>query len=198
MPDDPDGGWDFGHGAGFYVNATAAPWTATTGCTATWWRNCRRWWRPSLPIGSDRRGISGHSMGGHGALVFGLRHPGRYASVSAFAPIAHPSACPWGRKALRPSARSRSGALGRLRRLCPARNRRHAAGARRVLPFLVDQGKADPFSASSCSPSVSRAACGAAGQPLELRLQQGYDHSYFFIASFIDDHLRHHARALIG
>ncbi len=191
VPGDPDGAWDFGLGAGFYVNATEEPW--------------RRHYRmydyvveelPALveahfPV-SDARSISGHSMGGHGALVCALKNPGRYRSVSAFAPIANPSACPWGEKAF-----ARYLGADRARWLewdaCAL-----IAGARERLPLLVDQGAADGFLAEQLRPEALRAACAAAGHPLNLRLQPGYDHSYYFIASFIDDHLRHHAAALHG
>jgi S-formylglutathione hydrolase len=191
VPGDPDGAWDFGLGAGFYVNATEEPW--------------RRHYRmydyvveelPALveahfPV-SDARSISGHSMGGHGALVCALKNPGRYRAVSAFAPIANPSACPWGEKAF-----ARYLGADRARWLewdaCAL-----IAGARERLPLLVDQGAADGFLAEQLRPEALRAACAAAGHPLNLRLQPGYDHSYYFIASFIDDHLRHHAAALHG
>lgn len=191
VPGDPDGAWDFGLGAGFYVNATEEPW--------------RRHYRmydyvveelPALveahfPV-SDARAISGHSMGGHGALVCALKNPGRYRSVSAFAPIANPSACPWGEKAF-----ARYLGADRARWLewdaCAL-----IAGTRERLPLLVDQGEADGFLAEQLRPEALRAACAAAGHPLNLRLQPGYDHSYYFIASFIDDHLRHHAAALRG
>ena len=191
VPGDPDGAWDFGLGAGFYVNATEEPW--------------RRHYRmydyvveelPALveahfPV-SDARSISGHSMGGHGALVCALKNPGRYRSVSAFAPIANPSACPWGEKAF-----ARYLGTDRTRWLewdaCAL-----IAGAAERLPLLVDQGEADGFLAEQLRPEALRAACTAAGHPLNLRLQPGYDHSYYFIASFIDDHLRHHAAALRG
>ena len=191
VPGDPDGAWDFGLGAGFYVNATEEPW--------------RRHYRmydyvveelPALveahfPV-SDARAISGHSMGGHGALVCALKNPGRYRAVSAFAPIANPSACPWGEKAF-----ARYLGADRARWLewdaCAL-----IAGARERLPLLVDQGAADGFLAEQLRPEALRAACAAAGHPLNLRLQPGYDHSYYFIASFIDDHLRHHAAALLG
>ena len=141
---------------------------------------------------SDRRGISGHSMGGHGALVCALRNPGRYHSVSAFAPITNPVNCPWGEKAF-------SRYLGEDRAqwrewdACAL-----IAQATERLPLLVDQGEADGFLAEQLKPEALRAAAEAAGHPLTVRLQPGYDHSYYFIASFIEDHLRHHARALAG
>jgi S-formylglutathione hydrolase len=191
VPTDPDGAWDFGHGAGFYVDATEAPWSRHYRMGTYVSEELPALVEAELPL-NDRRGISGHSMGGHGALVCALRHPGRYRSVSAFAPICRPSACPWGEKA-----------FGRY--LGPDRSRWQEwdaceligqAGER--LPLLVDQGSADPFLESQLQPQALAAAAEAAGHPLTLRLQEGYDHSYFFIASFIDDHLDHHAAALLG
>ena len=139
---------------------------------------------------SQQRGISGHSMGGHGALVCALRNPGRYQSVSAFAPISNPMDCPWGQKAF-------THYLGEER----ARWREWDAcvlisEASEKLPLLVDQGDRDDFLAVQLKPEALQQAAKLADHPLTLRLQPGYDHSYFFIASFIDDHLRHHARAL--
>ena len=139
---------------------------------------------------SDQRGISGHSMGGHGALVCALRNPGRYRSVSAFSPINNPMDCPWGQKAF-------SRYLGEDRSkwrewdACAL-----IAEADEKLPLLVDQGDRDDFLANQLKPEALQQAAKAAAHPLTLRLQPGYDHSYFFIASFIDDHLQHHARAL--
>jgi len=191
VPTDPDGAWDFGHGAGFYMDATEAPWSRHYRMGTYVSEELPALVEAELPL-SDRRGISGHSMGGHGALVSALRHPGRYRSVSAFAPICRPSACPWGEKAF-------------SRYLGPDRARWQEwdacgliAQATERLPLLVDQGSADPFLASQLQPQALAAAAEAAGHPLTLRLQSGYDHSYFFIASFIDDHLDHHAAALLA
>ncbi|MCS5698752.1 S-formylglutathione hydrolase [Cyanobium sp. FGCU-52] len=191
VPTDPDGAWDFGHGAGFYVNATEAPWSRHYRMGTYVSEELPALVEAELPL-TDRRGISGHSMGGHGALVTALRHPGRYRSVSAFAPICRPSACPWGEKAF-------------ARYLGPDRARWQEwdacgliAQASERLPLLVDQGSADPFLESQLQPQALAAAAEAAGHPLTLRLLDGYDHSYFFIASFIDDHLDHHAAALLA
>lgn len=191
VPTDPDGAWDFGHGAGFYVDASEAPWSRHYRMHTYVSEELPALVESELPL-NDRRGISGHSMGGHGALVTALRHPGRYRSVSAFAPICRPSACPWGEKA-----------FGRY--LGPDRARWQEwdacgliAQASERLPLLVDQGSADPFLESQLQPQALAAAAEAAGHPLTLRLQDGYDHSYFFIASFIDDHLDHHAAALLA
>ena len=136
------------------------------------------------------RGISGHSMGGHGALTLALRHPGRYQSVSAFSPIVAPTRVPWGRKAFKAYLGEDEAAW-----------KRHdavelIASATERLPLLVDQGDADDFLAGQLRPDLLQAACEQAGHPLTLRLQPGYDHSYYFIASFIGEHLAHHARAL--
>jgi len=191
VPGDPDGAWDFGHGAGFYVNATQAPWKDHYRMHDYVVHELPALVEANLPV-SPRRAISGHSMGGHGALVCALRNPGRYLSVSAFAPISNPMDCPWGHKAL-------SRYLGEDReawRAWDACELIASAGER--LPLLVDQGEADSFLAEQLKPDALARACAAAGHPLTLRLQPGYDHSYYFIASFIEDHLRHHAAALLG
>ncbi|MFM7676871.1 MAG: S-formylglutathione hydrolase [Synechococcus sp.] len=198
VPTDPAGGWDFGHGAGFYVDATAEPWVAHYRMHSYVVAELPALLEAALPLDPRRRGLSGHSMGGHGALVCALRNPGRYASVSAFAPIAHPSACPWGRKALGHLLGSdpEPWAAWDACRLLEAGALLRGPGGE-PLPLLVDQGAADPFLEQQLWPGDLEAACAAAGQPLELRHQPGYDHSYFFVASFIDDHLRHHGRALL-
>jgi S-formylglutathione hydrolase len=185
-----DASWDFGHGAGFYLDATQAPW-------ATHWR-MESYVTQELPALVAQRfacqpgslGVFGHSMGGHGALTLALRHPGLFQSVSAFAPIAAPMHCPWGHKAF-------SGYLGPDRSTWPAHDATALieAGAR-VPPLLIDQGLADKFLAEQLHPDRFEAACRAAGQPVTLRRHAGYDHGYYFIASFIEDHLRHHAAAL--
>ncbi len=182
--------WDFGTAAGFYLDATREPY-------ARHWR-MESWLTselPSLlqrnfPVQLDRCGILGHSMGGHGALTLALRHPGRYRSVSAFAPIVAPSEVPWGRKAF-------TGYLGGD----TAEWARHdavrliASGAR-VPHLLVDQGMQDQFLEEQLQPERLEQACEAAGQPLTLRRHEGYDHGYFFIMTFVGEHLEHHARTL--
>lgn len=189
VPGDPDGAWDFGHGAGFYLNASAKPWARHYRMHDYVVHELPALIEEHFPV-SQRRGISGHSMGGHGALVCALRNPRRYQSVSAFAPIANPMDCPWGEKAF-------SRYLGEDRSnwkewdACAL-----LAEAGEKLPMLVDQGDADSFLAEQLKPEALRRAAEAAGHPLMLRLQPGYDHSYYFIASFIEDHLRHHAAAL--
>jgi len=190
VADDPDGTWDFGLGAGFYLNATQEPWARHYRMHDYVVQELPALIEAHFPV-SDRRGISGHSMGGHGALVCALRNPGRYQSLSAFAPISNPLNCPWGEKAF-------SHYLGEDR----ARWREWdacalLAEATEKLPILVDQGDRDDFLENQLKPDALKAAAEAANHPLTLRLQPGYDHSYYFIASFIDDHLRHHAAALV-
>jgi S-formylglutathione hydrolase len=190
VPTAPEGQWDFGLGAGFYVDATEAPWSA----------NYRMWSYitdelPTLvaaefPVDMQRQGITGHSMGGHGALTMALNHPERFRSVSAFAPIVAPGQVPWGQKAL-------GGYLGNDR----AAWREHDAVAliedgARVDEILVDVGTADPFIENELRPELLEAACATAGIALTLRRQPGYDHSYFFISTFMAEHLRWHAERL--
>jgi S-formylglutathione hydrolase len=187
VPNDP--AYDLGQGAGFYLNATQAPWAQHF--------RMEDYVARELPTlieaqfaASDRRAICGHSMGGHGALTLALRHPGRYRSVSAFSPIVAPSEVPWGQKAF-------AAYLGEERAAWRAHDTvALIAGAKERLPLLVDQGEADEFLAPQLQPERLRAACEQAGHPLQLRLQAGYDHSYYFIASFIGEHLAHHAKAL--
>jgi S-formylglutathione hydrolase len=190
VPTDPDGHWDFGVGAGFYLNATAAPWSAHYRMHDYVVQELPELLEAELPL-CPWRGISGHSMGGHGALVCALRNPGRYRSISAFAPIAHPSISPWGEKAFRHYL-GPDRASWREWDACEL-----IATARERLPLLVDQGTADDFLEAQLRPQALERAAATAGHPLTLRLQEGYDHSYFFIQSFIDDHLRHHARELL-
>jgi len=189
VPDDPDGAYDFGLGAGFYVNATQAPWSAHYRMYDYVVEELPALVEDAFPLDSSRRGIFGHSMGGHGALTIALKNPGRYRSVSAFAPICAPSQCPWGHKAL-------GGYLGDD----PAAWAAHdacalIADATERLPLLVDQGGADGFLEEQLKPDLLERACAEADHELTLRLQPGYDHSYFFIATFMGDHVRHHARA---
>ena len=190
VPDDPAGAYDFGLGAGFYVDATEAPYAA----------NYRMWTYvteelPALiaahfPADMSRQSIMGHSMGGHGALTIGLTYPDRYKAVSAFAPIVAPGQVAWGEKAL-------GGYLGNDR----AAWAKHDAvalieGGARVADLLVDQGGADAFLADQLKPELLAAACETAAIPLTLRIQPGYDHSYYFISTFMADHLRWHANRL--
>ena len=191
VPDDPQGAWDFGLGAGFYVDATEPPWSASYRMESYVVTELPALLAANLPVDVSRQAIMGHSMGGHGALTLALKHPGRFRSVSAFAPISAPMRCGWGIKAL-------SGYLGEDR----ARWRRHDTTAlledgARVAELLVDQGEADPFIEDQLRPDLLEEACRDAGVPLTLRRQPDYDHSYYFIASFMEDHLRWHAERLI-
>ena len=184
-----DDAYDLGQGAGFYLNATQAPWAPHFRMEDYVVQELPALIEQHFPA-TDARGIFGHSMGGHGALTLALRHPGRYQSVSAFSPIVAPSQVPWGQKALKA-----------YRGDDPAAWKQHdtvalIAGATERLPLLVDQGDADEFRAEHLRPALLQAACDKAGHPLTLRMQPGYDHSYYFIASFMADHLAHHARAL--
>ena len=186
-----DPAYDLGQGAGFYLNATQAPWAPHFRMEDYVVQELPALVEQHLPA-TGARGIAGHSMGGHGALTLALRHPGRYRSVSAFSPIVAPSQVPWGQKAF--------GAYLGDDRAAWAQHDAVAlvAGASERLPLLVDQGEADEFLAGQLRPELLQAACEAAGHPLTLRLQPGYDHSYYFIASFMGDHVAHHASALRG
>ena len=184
-------GYDLGQGAGFYLNATQAPWSAHYRMHDYVVEELPALVEANFPV-TGARAISGHSMGGHGALVLALRNPGRYRSVSAFSPIVAPSQVPWGEKAF-------SAYLGEDRAAWKAWDASALiANASERLPLLVDQGSEDEFLATQLQPERLRDACVAAGHPLELRMQPGYDHSYYFIASFIGEHIAHHAAALRG
>jgi S-formylglutathione hydrolase len=190
VPDDAQGAYDFGLGAGFYVDATQEPWTRHYRMRSYLERELPALVAETLPADMSRQGITGHSMGGHGALTIALRNPGRFKAVSAFAPIASPMNCPWGEKAL-------SNYIGPDRAAWRDYDACALIGSGARLPdLLVDQGTVDSFLESQLKPQLLEAACAKAGQPLTLRMQEGYDHSYFFIATFIEDHLRWHARRL--
>ena len=194
VPSDPQGQWDFGHGAGFYVDAEKQPWSLHYKMHSFVVEELISQLCTEVPLDDQRLGISGHSMGGHGALVLGLRHPHLYRSVSAVAPIAHPGQCSWGQKAFghllgtttdeRLTWRQWDAVTlledGHLRDDC----------------LLVDMGSADPFLEEQLRPEDLRNACFRSGQSLEMLIHEGYDHSYFFVASVIDRHLDHHAKAL--
>ena len=187
-----DESWDLGTGAGFYLDATAEPWRGHYRMDSYVTQELYGIVTSALPGDAARVGIFGHSMGGHGALVLALRNPGKFQSVSAFAPIAAPSQCPWGKKAFgaylgdHPDAWAAYDASLLMR------------GLRQPFPggILVDQGTADQFLAEQLYPEVFEAACAAAGQPLTLRRQDGYDHGYYFISTFIEDHIRFHVERL--
>lgn len=195
VPDDEAGAWDFGLGAGFYVNATEAPWKENYRMYEYVTSELPALVRENLPV-SDRQGVFGHSMGGHGALVAFLRNPGLFASVSAFSPIAHPSACPWGHKAL-------GGYLGEDREAWKAYDATELVAAYRgPAPgngaVLIDQGADDAFlKQGQLLPGDFCAAAKAAGVPVEYREHAGYDHGYYFISTFVDAHIDHHAAALL-
>ncbi|HUG97575.1 MAG TPA: S-formylglutathione hydrolase [Gammaproteobacteria bacterium] len=193
VPDAEDGAWELGLGAGFYVDATERPWSHNYRMHSYVAAELPEIIAAAFSADMGRQGICGHSMGGHGALVMGLRYPDVYRSVSAFAPIAAPSRCPWGRKAFTaylgadPGAWADWDATELVRRSGDLRGR---------ATILIDQGLDDQFLAAQLYPEAFEAACAEAGQALELRRHAGYDHGYFFIATFIEDHLRHHAKRL--
>lgn len=186
-----DDAYDFGSGAGFYVDATQAPWARNYRMYSYITRELPELVFKNFPARRDVQGIFGHSMGGHGALMIALRNPGIYRSVSAFAPIVAPSQVPWGIKAF-------TGYLGDDRKAWMPHDATELikAGARHPSKILIDQGTEDKFRGEQLRPELFADTCRAAGQPLEFRLQQGYDHSYYFIATFIGDHVAHHAKAL--
>lgn len=187
VPDDD--AWDLGQGAGFYVDATQAPWSRNFRMYDYVVDELPRLVEANFPA-SGRRSVSGHSMGGHGALIVALKNPGRYRSVSAFSPIVAPSQVPWGQKAF-------AAYLGDDRQAWRQWDATALiADAQERLPLLIDQGEADEFLAQQLWPELLRTVCEAAGHPIDLRLQPGYDHSYYFIASFIGEHVAYHAAAL--
>lgn len=184
-----DDSYDFGSGAGFYVNATQAPWNQHYQMYDYIAEELPALVKANFPV-NGREAISGHSMGGHGALVLALRNPQRYTSVSAFAPIVNPSNCPWGQKAF-------TGYLGDNQDLWAQYDACAliASGAS-TQPLLIDQGDSDNFLKEQLKPELLEQVCRTHDQPLTLRYQPGYDHSYFFIATFIEEHLRYHAEHL--
>jgi len=186
VPDDP--AYDLGQGAGFYLNATRAPWSAHFRMEDYVVHELPDLIEQHFPAASIR-GLAGHSMGGHGALILALRHPGRYVSVSAFSPIVAPSQAPWGQKAFSAYLGDDPAAwlLHDTVALIPRAQER--------LPFLVDQGESDEFLVSQLRTDLLEAACSAVEYPLTMRRHKGYDHSYYFIASFIGEHLLHHSQA---
>jgi S-formylglutathione hydrolase len=185
-----DASWDFGNAAGFYLDATQAPWTGHWRMESYVTQDLPQALAAHFPWRRNRLGLFGHSMGGHGALTLPLRHPGAYRSVSAFAPVAAPMQCPWGVKAF-------TNYLGEDRAAWAAHDATELVKAGSRAPaLLVDQGLADKFLAEQLLADRFEAACREAGQSLTLRRHEGYDHGYYFIASFIEDHLRFHADAL--
>jgi S-formylglutathione hydrolase len=185
-----DASWDFGQGASFYVDAVQEPWRQAYRMETYVTRELPDVVEGRFPVSGKARGIFGHSMGGHGALALALRNPGRYGSVSAFAPIVAPSRVPWGRKAF-------AGYLGPDEAAWDAYDACALVRARPLpIPLLIDQGTADKFLDVQLKPELFEAACAQAGQSLRLRRHAGYDHSYYFISTFVEEHLVHHARAL--
>jgi S-formylglutathione hydrolase len=184
-----DESYDFGSGAGFYVNATQAPWAQHYQMFDYVAKELPELAFANFPL-NGKESISGHSMGGHGALVLALRQPGRYASVSAFAPIVSPSTCPWGQKALSGYLGDDSQAWAEYDACALVKK------GESKQPFFIDQGDADNFLTEQLRPELLEQICHQRQHPLVLRHQESYDHSYFFVASFIDDHLRYHAQHL--
>jgi S-formylglutathione hydrolase len=191
VADDP--AYDLGQGAGFYVDATEMPWAPHFRMYAYVKRDLIETVEAEFALDGSRRGIFGHSMGGHGALTIALRNPDLFHSVSAFAPIVAPSQCPWGQKAMTAYL---GGDRDRWLRHDAVALIESGAATGRFDEILIDQGRADPFLETQLKPDLLRAACAAAGQPLRLRLRAGYDHSYFFIATFVAEHLAFHAERL--
>jgi S-formylglutathione hydrolase len=194
LPGD-DEHWDFGLGAGFYLDATEAPWSAHYRMGSYVADELPALAAATFPVDGGRMGIFGHSMGGHGALTIGLKHPGRFRTLSAFAPIAAPMQCPWGERAF-------TRYLGPDRAAWRAYDATELVGALAGTAgrpaMLVDQGLDDEFLASQLKPELFEAACRRAGYPLTLRRHEGYGHGYWFIATFMEDHLRHHAQGLLA
>ena len=186
--------WDFGVGAGFYIDATQAPWAKNWRMESYIIQDLLPLVTSTLPINAARVGIFGHSMGGHGALTLALKHPALFKSVSAFAPICAPTQCPWGQKAF-------TGYLGADESSWAAHDATALMGKQTTAPYpggiLIDQGLADKFLTEQLHPQLLEAACASAGQPLTLRRYAGYDHGYYFIASFMAGHLQHHAQQLM-
>ena len=185
--------WDFGLAAGFYLDATQEPWATHYRMESYLIQELLPLVSHVLPIDGKRLGITGHSMGGHGALTLALRHPGVFRSVSAFAPICAPSQCPWGQKAF-------TGYLGAETSVWQAHDATALMASKAAAPFpggiLIDQGLADKFLAEQLHPHLLEAACAQIGQPLTLRRHAGYDHGYYFVSTFMADHIAHHAAAL--
>ncbi|MBL4827403.1 MAG: S-formylglutathione hydrolase [Spongiibacteraceae bacterium] len=186
VPDDPEAAYDFGLGAGFYVDATQEPWAKHYQMYHYITQELPSLITSHFSVDGGRVGIFGHSMGGHGALTIALKNPDKYKSASAFSPICSPIQCPWGQKAL-------GNYLGNDVENWKAYDTTELiAQCNKKLPILVDQGSADQFLQEQLKPELLTQACEASNYPLELRIKNGYDHSYFFIASFMEDHIRFH------
>ena len=192
LPGEADS-WDFGLAASFYLDAEQAPWSRHYRMESYIVRELLPLLAAHLPVDTHRMGITGHSMGGHGALTLALKHPGVFKSVSAFAPLCAPTHCPWGRKAF-------AGYLGADAAAWQAHDACALMAQQNSAPYpdgiLIDQGLADKFLAEQLHPHLFEAACQKAGQPLTLRRHAGYDHGYYFVSTFMADHVAHHAKAL--
>ena len=192
LPGEADS-WDFGLAASFYLDAEQAPWSRHYRMESYIVRELLPLLAAHLPVDTHRMGITGHSMGGHGALTLALKHPGVFKSVSAFAPLCAPTHCPWGRKAF-------AGYLGADAAVWQAHDACALMAQQNSAPYpdgiLIDQGLADKFLAEQLHPHLFEAACQKAGQPLTLRRHAGYDHGYYFVSTFMADHVAHHAKAL--
>ena len=195
VPDDPDGEYDFGLAAGFYLNATQEPWSRHYNMYDYVMRELQPAVFGNFPGDADRHGLTGHSMGGHGALTIGLKHPELFRSLSAFAPIVTTLGSPWGRKALGHYLGADTTTWHEYD-ACEVASSLHDGPSRS--PILVDQGLADPFLDEQLKPYLFEHACAESGLRLTLRRHQGYDHGYYFISTFIEDHLKHHAAILGG
>lgn len=192
VPDDPDGAYDFGLGAGFYLNATESPWRTHYQMYDYITSELPSLLMTAFPADKNRQGITGHSMGGHGALTIGLKNPDLYRSISAFAPICSPITCPWGQKALAnyvgvDQANWREYDATELVEIVATTPQRK---------ILIDQGLADQFLEQELQPHFFEAACAERGVDVDVRRHEGYDHGYYFISTFMEDHLRHHAAIL--
>jgi len=193
VPDDPDGDYDFGLAAGFYLNASEAPWSRHYHMYDYVTKELPSAIFEHFPGDPERHGLTGHSMGGHGALTIGLRNPDMYRSLSAFAPICTTLDSPWGRKALGYYLGSDTSTWHDYDACEVARGVDDASAFGKI---LIDQGADDPYLAEQLKPDLFTAACAESGLPVEVRVHDGYDHGYYFISTFIEDHLKHHAAAL--
>lgn len=194
VPDDPDDDYDFGLAAGFYLNATQEPWARHYHMYDYVTKELPRVIFESFPGDAERHGLTGHSMGGHGALTIGLRNPGQFKSLSAFAPICTTLHSPWGKKALGYYLGSNTSTWHEYDACEVARSVQDASAYPRI---LIDQGADDPFLAEQLRPELFEAACAESGVPVEVRIHEGYDHGYYFISTFIEEHLKKHA-AILG
>ncbi|MDA1372453.1 MAG: S-formylglutathione hydrolase [Proteobacteria bacterium] len=190
VPDDEEGAYDFGLGAGFYLNATQEPWNKNYNMYDYITEELPELINKRFPVDANKQGISGHSMGGHGAISIALKNPDKYKSVSAFAPICSPSTCPWGIKAFKNYLGEDVEDWKQYDSVELVKRAMHP------IPLLVDQGLADQYLEEQLQPSLLVEACNKVGYPLSYIQREGYDHSYFFIASFIENHLRFHAGIL--